>query len=344
MKILLEMRPALDGYSGIPQEARLLYRGLAGLPGFEVVGLLQSGNLVLDKGLPVRDGRVDASGLSDHERIDRLSKVVVSLQQGAASHRLEHWRKRLLKLTGPAAAAGASLLGLRQSLTAFMPTNFEDFVWRSMFAKSLPAEDFAAVTRGEFRVMRWPWSIVNALGVATAAMGYPVYPRLDTRGFDVFLTETPYPGRPAGKTRLVVRYHDAIPLLMPHTIKDRGYHRALHFHALRRNAADGAWFACVSESTRQDLISVMPALEPRTVTIPNMVSHHFHGGEEPAARRARDHLEPQEPQGAARGRRRRAGAALAGLALPADGGHRRATQEPRDAARCLGTAAGPWTP
>jgi glycosyltransferase involved in cell wall biosynthesis len=74
---------------------------------------------------------------------------------------------------------------------------------------------------------------------------------------------------------MVVRYHDAIPLTMPHTIKDRGYHRAMHFHALRRNAADGAWFACVSNATRADLLAVLPEVEPRTVTIPNMVSHHF---------------------------------------------------------------------
>ena len=28
MKVLLELRPALDGHSGIPQETRLLFRGL----------------------------------------------------------------------------------------------------------------------------------------------------------------------------------------------------------------------------------------------------------------------------------------------------------------------------
>jgi glycosyltransferase involved in cell wall biosynthesis len=72
-------------------------------------------------------------------------------------------------------------------------------------------------------------------------------------------------------TRLVVRYHDAVPLLMPHTIKNRAQHRAAHFHALRRNARDGAWFACVSEATRADLLSVLPEVAPRTVTIPNMV-------------------------------------------------------------------------
>jgi len=283
VKILLEMRPALDGYSGIPQETRLLFRGLAATDGYSVQGLLQSGNLVLEAGLPVRNGIIDRrSGAT--EGIDRLSKVVVSLQQGPASHRLEALRKRFYRYVGPMAAAGWSMLGGKTTLTGFDPAQFKDFVWRSMFAKSLPFEDQNKVTTGEFRIMRWPWSMVNAVGVASASLGHAVYPRMDTSGIDVMIAETPYPGRVSGKTRMVVRYHDAIPLLMPHTIKDRGYHRAAHFHSLQRNAADGAWFACVSDATRDDLLSVLPQVAARTVTIPNMVLSHFAPDGTPASR------------------------------------------------------------
>jgi len=284
VKILLEMRPALDGISGIPQETRLLYCGLVGTEGLQVLGLMQSSNLVLEPGLPVRRGEIRAQELSAEARVDRLSKVVVSLLQGPASHRLDNWRKRVLRLAGPFGAMLRSAAGGMVPLTGFVPTNFEDFVWRNMFAKTLPPEDFAVVTKGEHRVMRWPWSYTGAWGVVTGMFGHALYPRLDTRGIDVMIVETPYPGRPTRGTRLVVRYHDAIPLLMPHTVKDRGYHRAMHFQALKRNAADGAWFACVSESTRQDLLSLLPHLAPRTVTIPNMISHHYFPEERPADR------------------------------------------------------------
>ena len=103
MKVLLELRPALDGHSGIPQETRLLFRGLAGLEGIEVVGMIQSSNLVVEPGLPVHHGVIDKR-VPEEERIDRLSQVVVSLQQGAASHRFEQIRRRILKLFGPAGA------------------------------------------------------------------------------------------------------------------------------------------------------------------------------------------------------------------------------------------------
>lgn len=268
------MRPALDGYSGIPQETRLLYRGLGQLDGVDVIGLLQSGNLVLEPGLPTRGGDIDSRRDKSRD-IDRLSQVVVSLQQGPASHRLEHLRRQVLRFGGPLAAAFRSAIGGHVALSAFLPEHFTDFVWRAMFAKTLPAEDFGVVTSGQFRVMRWPWSPVNAVGVATGYFGRALYPRLNTAGLDLMITETPYPGRVHRATRMVVRYHDAIPLMMPHTVKDRGYHRTLHLRALRRNASDGAWFACVSDATRSDLLSVMPELESRAVTIPNMISHHF---------------------------------------------------------------------
>ena len=251
-----------------------MFRGLARSPHIDVLGLLQSGNLVAERGLPLRRGALQAA-LGATASIDRLSQVVVSLQQGPASHRLEYMHKRLLQFAGPLGAATMAIAGRKTSLTGFDPIHFKDFIWRALFAKTLAIEDFDAVTSCEFRVFRWPWSMVNAVGVGSAILGRAVYPRLDTTGIDVMIAETPYPGRVSGSTRMVVRYHDAIPLLMPHTIKDRGYHRAMHFHTLKRNAADGAWFACVSDATRQDLLSVLPDVEGRSVTIPNMISASF---------------------------------------------------------------------
>lgn len=278
MKVLIDLRPAMGGHSGIPQETRLLFRSLVSLPGIDPVGLLQSGNLVLERGLPP-DGRPGSGNA-----IDQLAQVVVSLQQGPASHRLAWLRKRFLEFAGPTAAGARALVGLHTPLGRFEATHFKDFVWRQIFAKSLPVADHDAVTACAYRVMRWPWSRVNQMGVATGAMGYATYPRLDTAGLDCFIAQTPYPGRVRRGTRMVIRYHDAMPLLMPHTVKDRGYHRAMHFHALQRNAADGAWFACDSDASRADLLSVMPVLEQRSLTIPVMVSHHYRAEHEGPAR------------------------------------------------------------
>jgi glycosyltransferase involved in cell wall biosynthesis len=270
MRVLLELRPALSGHAGIPQETRLLFRGLNLLDGVAVDGLMQSSNRVIAAGLPPQ-----ADGWSEDRRVNRLSRVVVSLQQSSKPSRLERLGWALQLTVKPLQMLLRTLLGLPTPLGRFEPERFRDFVWRAMFAKTLPPADFEAVTSAGFRVSRLPWSALHQVGLLTARFGHAVYPRLDTRGYDVMVAETPYPGRVTAGTALVVRYHDAIPLLMPHTISDRSYHQASHYRALRRNVADGAWFACVSDATRRDLLSVFPEAAPRAVTIHNMVSHHY---------------------------------------------------------------------
>jgi len=272
LKILLEMRPALDGHAGIPQETRLLFRGLSTLEGLAVEGLLQSSTRTLARGLPAEGSRALARMTPD-ERINLLSKVVISVQSpgsrvGAAVD--------MLKVPfATVAMLARTLLGSRQSLGRFEPGHFRDFVWRDLFARTLPFDDFDVVTRAGYRVARVPYQAMHAGGLLTRRFGRAVYPRLDTGDFDVMISETPYPAVPSPRTRLVVRYHDAIPLLMPHTITDKRFHQAAHYNALKRNVRFGAWFACVSDATRKDLLSVFPEVEPRAVTIPNMVSHHY---------------------------------------------------------------------
>lgn len=270
MKILLELRPALDGHAGIPQETRLLFRGLNLLEGVKVDGLMQSSNRVIAPGLPPQ-----AQRWSEDRRINRLSRVVVSLQQSSKPTRFERVAAALQLMLKPMQMLLRTAFGLSLPLGRFEPEHFRDFVWRAMFSKTLPHADFDAVTAAGFRVSRLPWSALHAAGLLTARFGHATYPRLDTHGYEVMVAETPYPGRVTAGTTLVVRYHDAIPLLMPHTISDRSYHQASHYRALRRNVADGAWFACVSDATRRDLLSVFPEVAARAVTIHNMVSHHY---------------------------------------------------------------------
>jgi glycosyltransferase involved in cell wall biosynthesis len=272
MRILVEMRPAFDGHAGIPQETRLLFRGLSRLRDAHVEGLIQSSNRIIAKGLP--DDRA-LEGWSADRRLDQLSKLVVSLQPDPMPNRMEHrietWQRRLK----PAQLLAATILGATTPLTRFDASMFKDFVWRAMFAKTLTPEDFATVTSASYRIGRVPWSGLHRIGLATRMIGGPIYPRFDTSDFDVVVAETPFPGRVSGRTRLVVRYHDAIPLLMPHTISDRSYHRASHYHALRRNLTDNAWFACVSDATRRDLVAIFPSAAERSLTIPNMLSPHY---------------------------------------------------------------------
>ena len=267
VRVLLELRPALGGHAGIPQATRLLFRCLASLGEFEVSGLLQSAERVLTPGLPVRGSRWFAS-LSADQELNRLGRVVIAIEEGM-------WDLHAHATAQTIVMAIKHLVGGRQTLSRFDARHFRDFMWRRFFARTLPPEDFELVTRAAFRVARIPWFAMHICALVTRRMGYPLYPRLDTSDFDVMVTETPYPATVSKNTQLIVRYHDAIPLLMPHTISDRRLHQAFHYRALCKNVASGAWFACVSEATRNDLLSIFPQAEPRAVTIHNMVSHDY---------------------------------------------------------------------
>ncbi|NDY93415.1 glycosyltransferase family 4 protein [Ideonella livida] len=277
--ILLELRPALGGHAGIPQETRLLFRGLAALPGLQVDGLLQSSNRLLPPALPPV-----ATRWREDRKVHRLSRVVIALQDTNDRGRFQRAADALRLALAGVRLQLRTAVGLRTALDRFEPRHFSDFLWRGLFAKTLPAEDLAQVAGAGYRVVRMPWVGLHSAALATRPLGGALYPRFDTRGVDVLLAETPFPGRVSAGTRLVVRYHDAIPLLMPHTISAPTWHQASHYHALRRNVRDGAWFACVSESTRRDLVSLFPQAEARAVTLPNMVSPHYFPEDSPADR------------------------------------------------------------
>jgi glycosyltransferase involved in cell wall biosynthesis len=283
--VLVEMRPALEGFAGIPQEVRLLFRGLRQLENLEVEGLLQASHRFLSAGMPLKPRRKIKRPMV----LNRYSKVIISLAErpfgnifeqihGFLRQRLSAFWLHLLMMLG----FGNIRLG------RFEAQEFQDFTWRTLFSKSLPARDFERVASANHRVCSVPWHTMHMAGLATlTSRRTALYPKIQTSGVDVFIGQTPYPGRVAKGTTMVVRYHDAIPIMMPHTIPNKSLHQATHFRALQANVRDGAWFACVSETTRQDLLNLFPEAGPKAVTIHNMVSHNYFR-EEAAPQRVAD--------------------------------------------------------
>ncbi len=261
VKVLLEMRTALEHHSGLASVTRLLFRSLSSLDGVHVEGLLQTADRYLAAGLPPGDQPLR---MRPEDIINRLGQVVITLEEEPGAS----WAAGLPIVR----MAIGRLLGMRQKLTRFDARYFPDYVWRRLFAKTLPAADFDALTHAAFRVERIPWNALHVCAYVTGRLGWPLFARLDTTGFDMMICETPYPGTVSGGTQLVIHYHDAIPILMPHAISRQQYHQAFHLQALRRNVASGAWFVCVSEAVRRDLLEFFPQLEARSVTIHNMVS------------------------------------------------------------------------
>lgn len=276
INVLLEMRPALEGFAGIPQEVRLLFRGLCKIDRVEITGMLQTSHKILAKGTPEKK-RWLAPKLSQDKKINRYSRVIVSMAEKPYRTLLEQiYAFFEKKFFSAALTFQTNTINRAIKLTKFESKNFEDFIWRTLFSKTLPATDFALVTKADYRVNSVPWHVMHMVGLSSLSLkSTPKYPLLNTSSFDVFIGQTPYPAHISPKTQMVIRYHDAIPVFMPHTISDKSIHQATHFYALMNNVNAGAWFACVSEATRQDLIRLFPQVADRAVVIHNMVSHHY---------------------------------------------------------------------
>ena len=279
LNVLLEMRPALDGYAGIPQETRLLFRGFCMMRSVEVQGLLQTSLRFLESGMPSIRQSANTTAVAESTRLNRYSRVVVSMDSKPSKAPMEVAKLYVRRRREAFALTFASLLrptAYKISTSVFEPQGFEAFIWQAMFAKTLPASDFALVTGKNYRLCTVPWNIMQSAGLTSLRFVSKVtYPRLDTQGVNVFIAQTPYPGRVDAGTSLVIRYHDALPVFMPHAFANKARHQATHFNALLSNVKSGAYFSCVSESTRQDLLKIFPEIAARTVTIHNMVSPHF---------------------------------------------------------------------
>jgi glycosyltransferase involved in cell wall biosynthesis len=268
LNILVELRPALDGYAGIPQETRLLFSSLAGDKNLNVEGLIQSTMYFLPKTPKHMD-----PGIESHVYINANSKLILAIERINNTFKLNDFlKRRWIELKHVIKSPNSNII----ISTQFNPKGFEDFVWRKFFSKSLPPSLFQCVTSRQMQVISIPWSVLHMIGLWTKRFfGSSQYPKISISEIDIFIAQTPYPGKLINNTKLVVRYHDAVPIFLPHTIGNMDKHQANHYEALKSNVADGAYFACVSDSSRKDLLRIFPEVESRAVTIENMVSHHY---------------------------------------------------------------------
>lgn len=275
-KILVDLKPALDGYAGIPQETRLLFAGLRSRQQrFEVEGLLQHGSSRL---LSVSERGLGTQGPA--EKMVNHARSVISFYSGgkrAFPAAIRHAMDRYFELQSMRWRAQS---GIPIELGVFEPGLFDDFIWSKLFSKTLTREQKSRVTSANYRVLPPSRRMMHEVGMKPFSRFHsPAFATVDTKNYAFFLAQTPFPGRVSPETRLIIRYHDAVPITMPHTIGDKSFHLDSHFLALRDNVAAGAWFACISEASRQDLIRLFPEVENRSAVIHNMVAGDYRLGE-----------------------------------------------------------------
>src|SRR5689334_21964380 len=176
LSVLCDLRPAFDGYYGIPSETRLMFNLLHDLPGIKPTGLINHPSKVLRRSFGLAQ---PAGELTTARRIGGYSRLAAS----AGSHRAELGLK-LLDTAKLAWFHGLAKLGIGPSLDQFDGTEFGDFLWQSLFSKSLAPSEFERCRTAQYVALWTPWSALHA---AALPPGIGRYAPVDTRGYDVFI-------------------------------------------------------------------------------------------------------------------------------------------------------------
>ena len=268
-KILIDLKPALDGYAGIPQETRLLFSSLLNKTElYEVRGLLQHGT----SNLRAKKAIKSSEDISDSLRKDAMS--ILSFYPASKNSSFKFAIKVIKNEVALYKLFLRTIIGISIKLKPINITPFPDFIWSRLFSKTLRPNQKLQIQQGSYAIMEASKRICYRCGLLGRKFGLGnTFPKVDTSDYDILITQTPFPGRVSKNTTLIVRYHDAIPLLLPYTVKDRAFHLKTHFYPLKQNVADGAIFACVSESTKRDLLRFFP--KAKAVVINNYISESY---------------------------------------------------------------------
>jgi glycosyltransferase involved in cell wall biosynthesis len=263
--LMMDLRPCYEGFSGIPQEMRLLFAMFAGLPLRRFAGLA-SGVHYTFRSRP---------GLTPYEQTLEQTKVLI-----AQDTRRVQWpmlieqtvpgfiRRRLVK---PYLLFSEMFRRERLDMP-IDPVLFEDYLWVRLFDRTLAPHDRHVLQRAEFYATAIGREYAGSLGMLPRLLQR----RIKSQGWDLFFSASPTPYRVAPGTTLMVRYYDALPLLSPHTIGDPWLHAMSHARNLQRNMQDGASFYCGSEPVRDDLLRMFPEAEARVHTIPVTVTPEYY--------------------------------------------------------------------
>jgi hypothetical protein len=169
MRILMELRTAMQGYAGIPQETRLLYASLPDAARtIEVDGLLNTGQI------PYRP----RSGEETHvlKRTYQQARYILSLiQEPSFKGRFDRYSYYLNDLKRIVALGVRSILKMESRLIPLDGRLFYDFIWQRLFAMTLPSDILDEIVRRQYYMNEMGWVEMHRIGATTG-----FYPRIDT--------------------------------------------------------------------------------------------------------------------------------------------------------------------
>lgn len=248
--ILQDLSLASLGFSGIPQDTRLMFKTFASTPSIKVTGMLSE-----HTGGHTSDISTKAYPDDPSRELFQASLFMM----GATGLPVRHGPRILGR---PRRLATRLARTLKTFTTRPLPKGiYEDTIWRTYFQKTLGSSDRALIADQDFCFTNLSARVLND------RMLLPFFnpPVLDTRGYDFLVTSDARPFKVSPGTTLILRYHDPIPMAHPDTMDNAD---AIRLHYLQVERSRHGYFVCNSKATEEALIDIFPDLKPRATTIP----------------------------------------------------------------------------
>jgi glycosyltransferase involved in cell wall biosynthesis len=253
-KVLVDLRFAHTkmGYSGIPQDSRLLFDGLA------------------QSRLVDAEGLISSLGTSWRGReIKSLEDQTAFLGSYLASGHQRGHLVRLLHRISPTLAMAFERLVLTaridHRLYRLQSDTLQDMVWRVMLINTIdPARRQALLQREYFL------TALGLLRITDGAAGRLPKARLDTRGHEFIIFQDSRGVVVSPGTTKIIRYHDGIPVFSSDTLAVTSEHGRQHIRAIKSCEKDSI-FVCNSPSSQNDLERISPRAAEKSRVIPYFV-------------------------------------------------------------------------
>ena len=252
--VSIETRPAFwEGYAGIPVETRNLIKILASNNSFATKCFLNP-NLVYF--YDIYQNKLDDK--------DNLRRLIINIEN-YEKNKIYNFLLRKLNLFF------LFLFFYSKKIYKYKFEDFANYFWERIFSKSIVSKYFKELTSLEFFYYPFGYSFMSEINVLYKGN---YYFKINIPA-SIFITQTPYPAKIQKPTIHIVRYHDAIPLTHPNLISNSKFHYKSHYYNLKLNIKNDAWFCCVSNSTKNELIKLFPEVKERSSVIYNCISDEY---------------------------------------------------------------------
>ncbi len=253
-KVLVDISLAhiSSGFSGIPQDARLLFGNLMNSQRLELAGLIYSSG----ENIFYRKYKNDLATTSVFLGI-HLNGYSKTSENGIAQKVFAKLSPRLHRYV----MSFLYSLPYKFTLNSLDMDAFGDMIWRSFFSSTLDV----ALSKELFKKKMF-WSGMSAVRILNGALGKLPICELDSRGFDFTLLQDVRAVKLSHETQKIIRYHDALPVFASDTFGNE-LHTLGHIHAIKKCAEDSI-FVCNSTNSVNELSRISQKAADKAHVIP----------------------------------------------------------------------------